>query len=67
MSFASIDNGTNSSKQIPPPLRAFVVHRRWSELAAATQYQYRLRLRHELSQALALSPLQSDGVSRPVP
>ena len=43
-------------------LRAFVLHRRWSELAAATQYQYRLRLRRELSQALALSPLQSDGV-----
>jgi transposase len=43
-------------------LRAFVLHRRWPELAAATQYQYRLRLRRELSQALALSPLQSDGV-----
>ena len=43
-------------------LRAFVLHRRWSELAAATQYQYRLRLRRELSQALALSPLQSDGL-----
>ena len=43
-------------------LRAVVLHRRWSELAAATQYQYRLRLRRELSQALALSPLQSDGV-----
>jgi transposase len=43
-------------------LRAFVVHRRWSKLATTTQYQYRLRLRRELSQALALSPLQSDGV-----
>jgi transposase len=43
-------------------LRAFVLHRRWSDLAAATQYQYRLRLRRELSQALALSPLQTDGV-----
>ncbi len=43
-------------------LRAFVLHRRWPELAASTQYQYRLRLRRELSQALALSPLQSDGV-----
>jgi transposase len=43
-------------------LRAFVLHRRWSELAPSTQYQYRLRLRRELSQALALSPLQADGV-----
>ena len=43
-------------------LRAFVLHRRWSELAAATQYQYRLRLRRELSQALTLLPIQSDGV-----
>ena len=51
-------------------LRAFVIHRRWPELAPSTQcvaghpprYQYRLRLRRELSQALALSPLQSDGI-----
>jgi transposase len=43
-------------------LRAFVIHRRWSELAVSTQYQYRLRLNRELSQALALSPLQADGV-----
>jgi transposase len=43
-------------------LRAFVMHRRWQELAPSTQYQYRLRLRRELSQALALSPLQADGV-----
>jgi transposase len=43
-------------------LRAFVMHRRWPELAASTHYQYRLRLRRELSQALALSPLQSDGI-----
>jgi transposase len=43
-------------------LRAFVIHRRWSQLAVSTQSQYRLRLRRELSQALALSPLQADGI-----
>ena len=43
-------------------LRAFVIHRRWSELAASTQYQYRLKLRRDLSLALALSPTQVDGV-----
>jgi transposase len=43
-------------------LRAFVMHRRWSELAPSTQYQYRLKLRRDLSLALALSPTQADGV-----
>ena len=43
-------------------LRAFVIHRRWSELAVSTQYQYRLRLHRELSQALTLLPIQADGV-----
>jgi len=43
-------------------LRAFVIHRRWSDLAASTQYQYRLKLRRDLSLALALSPTQDDGV-----
>jgi transposase len=43
-------------------LRAFVMHRRWSDLAASTQYQYRLKLRGDLSLALALSPTQDDGI-----
>jgi len=43
-------------------LRAFVIHRRWSDLAASTQYQYRLKLRRDLSLALVLSPTQDDGV-----
>ncbi|WP_373542515.1 IS66 family transposase [Chamaesiphon sp.] len=43
-------------------LSSFVLHRRWSELAASTQYQYRLKLRRDLSLALALSPTQADGV-----
>lgn len=43
-------------------LRAFVMHRRWSELAPSTQYQYRLKLRRDLSLALALSPTQDDGI-----
>lgn len=43
-------------------LRAFVMHRRWPELAASTQSQYRLELRRHLSLALALSPTQDDGV-----
>ena len=43
-------------------LRAFVLHRRWSNLAASTQSQYRLKLRRDLSLALALSPTQADGV-----
>jgi transposase len=43
-------------------LRAFVLHRRWSELAASTQYQYRLKLRRDLSLALTLAPTQADGV-----
>lgn len=43
-------------------LRAFVIHRRWSNLATSTQYQYRLKLRRDLSLALALSPTQDDGI-----
>ena len=43
-------------------LKAFVLHRRWSNLATSTQYQYRLQLRRDLSLALALSPTQADGV-----
>jgi transposase len=43
-------------------LRAFVIHRRTSELAVSTQYQYRCRLQRELTQALDLSPTQADGI-----
>ena len=51
-----------SPRMKPILLRAFVLHRRWSELAASTQYQYRLKLRRDLSLALTLAPTQADGV-----
>jgi transposase len=43
-------------------LRAFVWHRRWEQLAASTQYQYRCRIYRELDQALARCPTQADGI-----
>ena len=43
-------------------LRAFVLRRRWSELAESTRYQYRCRIYRDLDAVLALSPTQEDGV-----
>jgi transposase len=43
-------------------LRAFVIQRRWSDLAETTRYQYRCRLYRDLEAILALSPTQEDGV-----
>lgn len=43
-------------------LRAFVLRRRWSDLAENTRYQYRCRLYRELEAILNLSPIQEDGV-----
>jgi transposase len=43
-------------------LRAFVLRRRWSDLAENTRYQYRCRLYRELEAILNLSPTQEDGV-----
>lgn len=43
-------------------LRAFVLRRRWSDLAEATRYQYRCRLYRDLETILNLSPIQEDGV-----
>jgi transposase len=43
-------------------LRAFVLRNRWSDLSAATRYQYRCRLERDLKAALALSPTQADGL-----
>lgn len=43
-------------------LWAIVVRRRWHTLAASTQYQYRCRLNRRLESALALSPIQEDGI-----
>lgn len=43
-------------------LWAIVVGRRWHRLAASTQYQYRCRLNRRLEAALALSPIQEDGI-----
>jgi len=43
-------------------LRAFVLRRRWSDLAETTRYQYRCRLYRDLDAVLALLPTQEDGV-----
>ena len=43
-------------------LRAFVLRRRWSDLAETTRYQYRCRLYRDLETILNLSPIQEDGV-----
>jgi len=43
-------------------LRAFVLQRRWLDLAQSTRYQYRCRLYRDLKAVLALSPIQADGI-----
>jgi len=43
-------------------LRALVLRRRWSDLAASTRYQYRCRLYRDLDSILALLPTQEDGL-----
>jgi len=43
-------------------LRAFVLQRRWLDLAQSTRYQYRCRLYRDLKAVLALSPIQEDGI-----
>ena len=43
-------------------LRAFVLQRRWVDLAHSTRYQYRCRLYRDLKQVLSLSPIQADGM-----
>ncbi|MCY7392700.1 MAG: IS66 family transposase, partial [Leptolyngbyaceae cyanobacterium CAN_BIN12] len=43
-------------------LRAFVLQRRWLDLAQSTRYQYRFRLYRDLKAVLALSPIQADGI-----
>ena len=43
-------------------LRAFVLQRRWLDLAQSTRYQYRCRLYRDLKAVLALSPTQADGI-----
>lgn len=43
-------------------LRAFVLQRRWFDLAQSTRYQYRCRLYRDLKAVLALSPSQEDGI-----
>ena len=43
-------------------LRAFVLQRRWLDLAQSTRYQYRCRLYRDLKAGLALSPIQADGI-----
>ena len=43
-------------------LKAVVLRRRWLELAPTTQYQYRCRLKRDLAKALALIPIQADGL-----
>lgn len=43
-------------------LRAFVLQRRWLDLAQSTRYQYRCRLYRDLKIVLALSPIQADGI-----
>jgi transposase len=43
-------------------LRAFVLQRRWNDLAESTRYQYRCRLYRDLETVLALSPIQEDGI-----
>ena len=43
-------------------LKAVVLRRRWLELAPTTQSQYRCRLKRDLAKALALIPIQADGL-----
>jgi transposase len=43
-------------------LRAFVLQRRWVDLAQSTRYQYRCRLYRDLKEVLALPPTQADGI-----
>jgi transposase len=43
-------------------LRAFVLQKRWLDLAPSTRYQYRCRLYRDLKAVLALSPTQADGI-----
>jgi transposase len=43
-------------------LRAFVLQKRWVDLAQSTRYQYRCRLYRDLKAVLALSPTQADGI-----
>jgi transposase len=43
-------------------LRAFVLQKRWLDLAHSTRYQYRCRLYRDLKAVLALSPTQADGI-----
>jgi transposase len=43
-------------------LRAFVLQKRWLDLAQSTRYQYRCRLYRDLKAVLALSPTQDDGI-----
>jgi transposase len=43
-------------------LRAFVLHKRWEDLAESTRYQYRCRLYRDLEAVLALLPTQEDGI-----
>jgi transposase len=43
-------------------LRAFVLQKRWADLAETTRYQYRCRLYRDLESVLALLPIQEDGV-----
>ena len=43
-------------------LRAFVLRKRWADLAETTRYQYRCRLYRDLETILNLSPIQEDGV-----
>lgn len=43
-------------------LRAFVLRKRWLDLAHSTRYQYRCRLYRDLKEVLTLSPTQADGM-----
>jgi len=43
-------------------LRAFVLQKRWLDLAHSTRYQYRCRLYRDLKEVLALSPTQAAGM-----
>ena len=60
--------GIDSGDEIFSPLikrillKAFVLHRRWLELAPTTQYQYLCRLKRDLATALAKIPTHADGL-----
>jgi len=43
-------------------LRAFVIHKKYQKWTDSTLYQYRCDLNRRLARALALIPIQSDGV-----